>query len=242
MTVAAVLAQQRQAMPHHQVRGFGPVQIGVAGVERPPLGTARAGCIADQSGKGGHVSGGDDIGAKQAGQRSVGSGEPGLDDGGRAGELPRPRDAPGHQRRIEVVERRGDNHHDPRSAGGLPVPPLPPCPGHFAPLPDRAHVRILPTRGPPHHPAPCRLRRRQASRVPPRRHLSSGTDPPAPASPRRRQRGRAPATEPPGAGSRPARLRRLPDRGRSRRAYRWPLAINCSRGLATGWRVHEARN
>jgi hypothetical protein len=69
-TVAAVLARQRQAVPHHQVRGFGPVEIGVVNckaVSAPALAASRtspAGRPCQQAMT---------SGAKQAGQRSVGS-------------------------------------------------------------------------------------------------------------------------------------------------------------------------
>jgi general nucleoside transport system permease protein len=127
VAVAAVLAQQRYRVPHHQVRGVGPGQLGVPGVQGAALGGAGACRSAGQLGQREHVAGGDDLLAEQAGERGVDGGEARLDHGGRAGQLPGRRDGPGHQARAEVIEGRGDHAaadrpHRGRAAGEIAHP------------------------------------------------------------------------------------------------------------------------
>ena len=121
VTVAAVLAQQRQRVPHDQVRGVGPAQVGVPGVQRAALGGAGAGRLADQPGQREHVDGGDRVLAQQPGQRGVDGDIAGVDDGRRGGQFPGFGDGPGDQRRVEVVEGRGDHAGADRAHRGRPA-------------------------------------------------------------------------------------------------------------------------
>jgi ABC-type uncharacterized transport system permease subunit len=130
VTVTAMLAKQRYRVPHHQVRGVGPVQVRVPGIQRAALGATGAGRVAGQRGQREHVGGGDDVRAEQAGQRGVGGGEAGVDHGRRVGQFPGHRNGPGHQARAEVIEGRGDHAaadrpHRGRAAGEIAHPPGP---------------------------------------------------------------------------------------------------------------------
>lgn len=128
MAVAAVLAQQRQAVPQHQMRFGWPVEVGVSGIEGTALGAAAAGGLAHQLRDRGQVRGGDDVGAEQPGQGRIGGSEAGHHHGSRAGQLPRPGDALGDEGRAEVVERgrddaRADGSHGGGAAGEVAHPP-----------------------------------------------------------------------------------------------------------------------
>jgi len=130
VTVTAMLAQQRYRVPHHQVRGVGPVHVRVPGIQRAALGAAGTGRLAGQRGQRAHVGGGDDVRAEQAGKRGVGGGEAGVNHGLRTCQLPGHRNGRGHQARAEVVEGRGDHAaadrpHRGRAAGEIAHPPRP---------------------------------------------------------------------------------------------------------------------